>query len=82
MRWTLADNHYLLAMDTAKCVLGRRQKKIEKQLNSKWINAADYYKLWSFSAYLAPTKMRSNLNYDDPGQKINAYIFRYPVEYM
>jgi hypothetical protein len=26
--------------------------------------------------------MRSNLNYDDPGQKINAYIFRYPVEYM
>jgi hypothetical protein len=27
-RWTLPNNHYLLAMDAAKCVLGRRQKMI------------------------------------------------------
>lgn len=36
-------------------------------IDKSWRNSADYYKLWSFSAYLGPTKLRSNLNYDDPG---------------
>jgi len=64
-------------MDTAKYVLGRRQKLLQKDPNNTWINAAHYYQLWTFSTYLANTKLRYNRNYDLPRSFVNAYFTRY-----
>jgi hypothetical protein len=50
--------------------------------NSKWVNAAHYYQLWSFNSYLANTKLRFNTNYDDSGQNINSYLVEYPIKYV
>ena len=72
--WISRSNQYLLPMDLAKCVLGRRQRIIQNDNNSKWVNAAHYYQLWSFNSYLANTKLRFNTNYDDSNQQINSYF--------
>lgn len=43
--------------------MGRRQLMLEKQNSQNWVNAADYYKVWTINSYLAQTKLRSNLNF-------------------
>lgn len=80
--WIEKKSQYLLVMDTAKCVLGRRQKMLDKDPNNKWINAAHYYGLWTFNSYLANTKLRYNRNYQNPKTIYNAYFMHYPLDYV
>jgi hypothetical protein len=69
-------------MEVLKCVLARREAEIERNSDSKWINAADYYKLWGVNAYLGPQKLRTNINYDDPGSNDNPFLYRYSTNFV
>jgi len=70
-------------MDTAKCVIGRRQVYINKQHKTEWKNAMDYYKLWSMSTFFGPFKIRSNMNYANLNRYHNNPFFtRYSQEYV
>lgn len=80
-KWTNTDSQYLLAMDTAKCIIGRREKAISREPNSKWKGACDYYKLWSMSGYLGQQKFRSSTNYDRPGSDDHTLLYRYPQSF-
>ena len=55
-------------MDTAKCVLGKKQKSILQDPNSQWINANHFYKLWTFNAFTSPFKLWNKSNYENPNR--------------
>lgn len=78
-RWTFSWSYYLFAMDILHCVIGRRELIIEKQKNPKWATAVEYYNLWAFNSYLGPTKIRSNINYQQTAGVLNRLYFRYPM---
>lgn len=81
-RWTTASSQYLVAMEVLKCVLARRQVEVERDKNSKWVNSADFYKLWGVNAYLGPQKLRTNINYEDPGSNNNPFLYRYSANFV
>lgn len=80
--WTKTDDHYLLAMDCAKCVVGRRQKALELAHDSSWADASHYYGIWSMSGYLGQQKLRINTNFDNPFKYELPYLTRYPQDYV
>ena len=61
-KWITWEEQYLLAMDTMKMVIGRKQYEIEHDPNSPWVNACHYYGLWAFSGNLGPQKYRKLMN--------------------
>jgi hypothetical protein len=81
-KWTSDNNHYLLGMDVAKCVLGRRQDWVKSQTSPKHNDAIDYYKLWTFTSFLGQFKLRHYTNYDNRNRKgEHYYLTRYSQEY-
>lgn len=81
-RWTYSSSQYLIAMEVLKCVLARRQGEVERDKDSRWVNSADYYRLWGVNAYLGPQKLRTNINYDDPGSNNNPFLYRYSAGFV
>jgi len=81
-KWTTEKNHYLLGMDVAKCVLGKREDLIKTQTEPRYKDAMDYYKLWTISSFLGLFKLRYYTNYDNMNRKgEHYYLTRYPQEY-
>jgi hypothetical protein len=65
-KWSTSNWHYLIPMDTIKCVIGRREvslAQLPKDAKKEFESASDYYRLWSMSGYLGQQKLRSNTNF-------------------
>lgn len=75
------ESHYLIVMDTVKCVVGRREAKLRRNGSKEYVSASDYYKVWSISGYIGPQKFRSNTNFDEPGSQDNKLVYMYSQEY-
>ena len=80
-KWSTNNWHYLIPMDAVKCVVGRREVALGKQGSSAFASASDYYKLWSMSGYLGQQKLRSNTNFERPGEQDNLFVYRYSQDY-
>ena len=52
-------------MDALKCVLGHREKALVRSKDNKYVNANDYYKLWSIHEYWGPHKFRNPHNLEE-----------------
>jgi len=72
-KWTSPTDRYLTAMESLKCVIGRRQMDIdqhpEKYNGIKHAN--DYYKLWTFNGFTGIQKYRYYNNYVNNFQKVD-----------
>ena len=55
--------YYLLNMQTIYCVLGSRQKQLDRDQPGKYINAADYYSVWWLHAFYGPAKYWNPINH-------------------
>jgi len=80
-KWMSRTNHYLIVMDTVKCVVGRREAELRKKGSKEYVSASDYYKVWSISGYLGQQKLRANTNFDSPGSQDNKLLYMYSQEY-
>jgi hypothetical protein len=81
-KWTSEKNHYLLGMDVAKCVLGRREDWLKNQTAQLYTDSMDYYKLWTISSFLGLFKLRYYTNYDNNNRKgEHYYLTRYSQDY-
>ena len=61
---THSGSHYLIVMDTVKCVVGRREVELRKKGSKEYVSASDYYKVWSISGYLGQQKLHAITNFD------------------
>ena len=59
-----------------------KQKELQKDPKNKFFNSAHYYGIWTFSSYLANTKLRVNRNYEIPSLPYNVYLTQYPTQYV
>ena len=65
-------------MDSMKMVLCRRQK----QLESGYSNAMDYYKMWSLHGYMGFQNYRNDFNLDNPDDmRLNLFLEEFSMEY-
>ncbi len=53
-KWITIKDRYLLAMDSLKYVVARRQDTImkERAMNKNYHNSPDYYKIWSCPGHM------------------------------
>jgi hypothetical protein len=61
-QWIKPDFHYLMVMDSVKCVAGRRQLALQREGGRKHAGASDYYKVWSFNGNIGQQKIRLETN--------------------
>lgn len=63
-KWSTKEDTYLLPMDTVKCVIGKKEKSLQKMGKSEYLSPSSaYYKLWSMSGYNGVQKFRSFTNF-------------------
>jgi hypothetical protein len=63
-RWTSQQSRYLLAMDSIKYVIARRQFLLEKERIVGYADVSDFYKLWSISGQMiGQQKLRAETNF-------------------
>jgi hypothetical protein len=48
-QWIKPSWHYLMVMDSVKCVAGRKQLALEREGNKEYAIASDYYRVWSLN---------------------------------
>ncbi len=57
-QWLGQTYHYLMVMDSVKCVLGRKQLALNREGKKEYAGASDYYKVWSFNGNMGQQKIR------------------------
>ena len=57
------SNHYLIVMDSIKCVIARKQQALVSAGKNEYVSASDYYKVWSMNGNLGQQKLRTKTNY-------------------
>ena len=74
---------YLLSMDSLKCVLGHKENEIKSNKLTGYVNANDYYKLWTINEYSGPQKYREINNVEEgiTGQYWNPLVSDYSQKY-
>jgi hypothetical protein len=56
--WINPSFHYLMVMDSVKCLAGMKQLALEREGNKEYAGASDYYKVWSFNGNIGQQKIR------------------------
>ena len=81
-QWIVPDDQYLMVMDSAKCVVGRRQLRLQRESSREYASASDYYKLWSINGNLGQQKIRLETNFERPYTNDPVFVYRYSLEYV
>lgn len=67
-------------MDAIKCVIGRKEKELEKNTSDKLISpGSKYYKIWSMNGYFGVQKFRSFAKIENIDGQDNFFLTNDPL---
>jgi len=61
-------------MDAVKCVVGRKEKELQKNGSTAVSPGTKYYKLWSMNGYFGVQKFRSFANIENIDSQDNYFL--------
>ncbi len=74
-------DHYLIVMDSIKCVIARRQQALVSEGKNEYASASDYYKIWSMNGNMGQQKLRTKTNYENVNSQDVRLCYRFSQEY-
>ena len=80
-RWTSSTDVYLIAMESLKLAIARKNKELHLKQPGKWRHVIEAEQVWGFSGYLGAQKSRNEFKIERPPKNTNVQMVRYPWEY-